>query len=92
MLKAVKLALGITTDAYDLELQGLIDACTADLRITGIDSSKSDDPLIMRAHIFYAQANFQKDDVASERYGKAYDALKVVLSLASEYKGVSADG
>lgn len=94
MLRIVKSALRIKTDAFDEEVQGLIAACLADLRIVGITIPEPPpaegnfpsvgDPLIIRAVILYAKAHFGFSD-DSEKYQKAYDYLKCALSLAGDY-------
>lgn len=97
MLDKVKKALRVKTDAFDDEVQGLIDACKADLRLVGVnvpeDKSPAEgeelsagDPLITRAIILYAKANFGYSD-DSEKYRQAYDYLKCALSLAGDYNG-----
>ena len=67
MLRLVKSALRIKTDAFDEEIQGLIAACLVDLRIVGIIIPEPPaevifpsvgDPLILRAVILYAKAHF----------------------------------
>lgn len=93
MLNHVKAALRIKTASFDDEVQWLIDACFADLRLVGIiipDQPSAGvlpsagDPLILRAVILYAKAHFGFSD-DSEKYQKAYDYLKCALSLAGDY-------
>ena len=96
MLDKVKAALRVKTTAFDDEVQGLIDACKADLRLVGVNvpedpaeggSPSAGDPLITRAIILYAKANFGYSD-DSEKYRAAYDYLKCSLSLAGGYHAV----
>lgn len=95
MLDKVKNALRVKTAAFDDEVQGLIDACKADLRLVGVNIPEekppaegeppaAGDPLITRAIILYAKANFGYSD-DSEKYRQAYDYLKCSLSLAGDY-------
>lgn len=95
MLDKVKNALRVKTAAFDDEIQGLIDACKADLRLVGVnvledttpaegETPTAGDPLIERAVILYAKANFGFN-ADSEKYQKAYDLLKCSLSLAGDY-------
>lgn len=86
MLNKVKNALRVRTAAFDGEISGLIAACKADLKLAGI-TAKSNDPLIARAVILYAKANFGNFE-DSERYQKAYDSLKLSLCLAGDYHAV----
>jgi hypothetical protein len=95
MIDKVKIALRLKTAAFDTEIEGLIAACKADLRLVGIimpDEAPpaegveptAGDPLIERAVLLYAKAHFgYLED--SERYKKDYDLLKCRLSLAGGY-------
>lgn len=98
MLDKVKNALRVKTAAFDGEIQDLIDACKADLRLVGVnvpeekppaegEEPTAGDPLITRAIILYAKANFGYSDDA-ERYRTAYDYLKCSLSLAGDYNAL----
>ena len=88
MLDKVKNALRVKTEAFDDEIQDLIDACKADLRLVGVnvpeDTPAEGDPLITRAIVLYAKANFGYSE-DSEKYRAAYDYLKCSLSLAGDY-------
>lgn len=98
MLNKVKAALRVKTAAFDGEVEGLIAACKADLRLVGVvipevkppaegEIPTAGDPLIERAVILYAKANFGYAE-DSERYQKAYDLLKCSLSLAGDYNAL----
>lgn len=94
MLDKVKSALRVKTAAFDDEIQDLIDACKADLRLVGVNVPEdtpaegteiaAGDPLITRAIILYAKANFGYSE-DSDKYRAAYDYLKCSLSLAGDY-------
>ena len=59
MLEAVKLALAITTDAFDDELNDLIMAALYDLGTNGVSAlSMQNDPLIIQAVKTYCRAHF----------------------------------
>ncbi|MPN61943.1 hypothetical protein SDC9_209689 [bioreactor metagenome] len=68
----------------------MVAACLADLVLVGIsatdETTAAGDPLIVRAVILYAKANFGFDPDA-ERYQRAYDLLKMSLALSSEHGG-----
>ena len=88
MLEAVKLAIPVSTDAYDEDLKQLIDAALADLSIPGIRRDmlykSTKDPLIRRAVITYCKKNFG----SPEDYDKlcaSYDEQKAQLSMATGY-------
>ena len=93
MLDKVKNALRVKTATFDDEIQDLIDACKADLRLVGVNvpedtpaegKEAAGDPLITRAIVLYAKANFGYSE-DSEKYRAAYDYLKCSLSLAGDY-------
>lgn len=84
MLEKVKLALRITTTAFDEEISDLIAAAMADLRIAGIVSLEETDPLIIRAVTTYCRANFGSPD-EYDRLKGAYDEQKAQLQIATGY-------
>ena len=85
MLEKVKLALRITTDAFDSEIQDLIDAALADLGIAGVTTITETDPLIVRAVTTFCRVNFgQPDDYDKLKY--SYDEQKAQLQVATGYK------
>ena len=94
MLDKVKNALRVKTAAFDDEIQDLIDACKADLRLVGVNvpedtpaegkEAAAGDPLITRAIVLTLKANID-DSEDSEKYRAAYDYLKCSLSLAGDY-------
>lgn len=84
MLEKVKLALRITTDAFDSEIQDLIDAALADLGIAGVTTITETDPLIIRAVTTFCRMNFgQPDDYDKLKY--SYDEQKAQLQVATGY-------
>lgn len=86
MLEAVKKAMAVTSEDFDDDLTGLINAALSDLRIAGVTVTMVNDPLIVRAVIFYCKSYFRNDDKA-ERYQKAYENLKYAMSLSGDYNG-----
>lgn len=94
MLDGVKLALRVTTNEFDTEIQELIDAAVADLALAGVSPEKAQDmtdPLIKRAVITYCKAHFGYDNPDADRLQKSYDMLKMHLTLSTEYTGVVSD-
>jgi hypothetical protein len=90
--ETVKENLRVKTAAFDGEIAELIEAGKADLRLVGIKIPEGNvedapaDPLIRRALIFYAKANFGFAEVdESAAYQKSYDNLKSRLSMAGDY-------
>jgi len=81
LLAKVKNALRITGAQMDDELTDIINACWLDLRLAGVLSVKADDPLIIRAVVLYAKANFSFS-ADSGHFHRSYDAVKNLLRLA----------
>ena len=83
MLDRVKLAMRITTDAYDEEFNSLIDAALLDLGIDGVTITGSDE-LIRRAVITYCRLHFgSPDDYVNLK--ASYDEQKAQLQTATGY-------
>ena len=77
MLDSVKLALAITVDSYDAELQDLINAALYDLKTNGVDAlNMQTDALVVQAVKTYCRAHFHSP--------ADYDKL---LSAYEEQKG-----
>lgn len=84
ILSAVKLAMRITTEAFDSELGDLVAAALIDLAQAGISNQGTTDPMIRRAVITFCKLNFgQPDDY--DRLKKAYDEQKAQLGMATGY-------
>lgn len=85
MLEKVKLALRITTDAYDSEINGLIQAAQLDLGVAGVEFCVPD-ALVERAIITYCRVHF--GDLADGEYSRlkaSYDEQKAQMSIATGY-------
>ena len=83
-LPAVKMALRVTTNAYDTELNGLINAALLDMGIAGVTNDDDTDDIILRAIITYCRLNFGKPD-DYDRLKALYDEQKAQLSMATGY-------
>lgn len=85
MLNTVKLALRITTNAFDSELNGLINAACADLGVVGVAATSSTtDALLTRAIVTYCRLHFgQPDDY--DRLKASYDEQKAQLISCTGY-------
>ena len=79
MLDDVKLALRITTDAFDSELTDLILAAQSDLGIAGVTNIETSDTIVKRAIITYCRVNFGTPD-DYDRMKRSYDEQKAQLS------------
>lgn len=85
LLDQVKTALRVSGTLYDAdEIEPIIAACKIDLGLAGVRLIQDDDPLIARAVVLYAKANFGYTEDA-DRLAKAYEALKNSLALSSDY-------
>jgi hypothetical protein len=87
MLEKVKLALRITTDAFDSELNDLIAAAEIDLGIAGVVLPQTLDAICERAIVTYCKINFGEPDKAEiyDRLKASYDEQKAQLSMATGY-------
>lgn len=86
MLNLVKLALRITTDAYDTELNMLIQAAFLDLTAAGVDlfTAATSDDLVKMAVCTYCKMNFGNPEDA-DRLKRSYDEQKAQLSMRTGY-------
>ena len=90
MLEAAKLALRISTDAYDEEIESLLRAAEQDLRVAGVTRIDATDDLIRRALITYVRANFGSP-TDYERLRDSYELQKSVLMHAADYTEYEVD-
>ena len=84
MLEQVKLALRISTTAYDSELTYLIEAAKLDLGIAGVVLPEEMDALVQRAVITYCKMSFGLPE-DYDRLKRSYDEQKAQLSTATGY-------
>jgi hypothetical protein len=84
MLDKVKLALRISTNAYDSELMDLIESAQLDLGIAGVELPTTLDQICTTAIITYCKCNFGEPD-NYDRLKASYDEQKAQLSMASGY-------
>lgn len=84
MLEKVKMALRITTDAFNDELNDLIDAAKLDLGIAGVVVPQTIDAICTRAVITYCKLHFGEPD-DYDRLKTSYDEQKAQLSMATGY-------
>lgn len=85
-LAKVKLSLRIVTDAFDSELNDLIDAALLDLGIAGVDGEivTTSDPLVLRAVTTYCKMHFGAPD-EYDRLKASYDEQKAQMGMATNY-------
>lgn len=90
IIDKVKMALRITTNAYNEELTDLINAAKLDLGVAGVEVPSELDELVTRAIITYCKMSFG----IPEDYDKlkdSYDEQKAQLSNASGYTNWSVE-
>lgn len=81
MLDLVKMALRISTEAYDAQLNMLIEAAVADLGVAGVvDIDTTSDPLIQQAVCTYCMMHMGLT-TDYDRLKASYDEQKAQLSM-----------
>lgn len=86
MLAKVKLALRLTTNAYDSDIQDLIDAAKLDLGIAGVVLPTALDAVCERAVITYCKLHFLGlSENEWDRLKASYDEQKAQLVTATGY-------
>ncbi len=84
ILNDAKLAMRITTTAYDDEISRLLTAGAADLGIVDVDANDTTDPLIAQALITFTRLHFgSPSDV--EYLKRSYDEQKAQLISNRNY-------
>lgn len=84
MLEKVKMALRITTTAYDAELTDLIESAKLDLSIAGVVLPPTIDALVTKAVITYCKMSFGIPE-DYDRLKASYDEQKAQLATATGY-------
>ena len=84
MLAKVKLALRITTNSFDSELEDLIAAAKIDLGIAGVELPSTLDAICEIAIITYCKLHFGEPD-EYDRLKASYDEQKAQLSMSTGY-------
>lgn len=83
-LNAVKMALRVTTDAFDTEISNLIDAALLDLGVAGVDNDDVTDALVLMAVKTYCRLHFGEPE-DYDRLKASYDEQKSQMSMATGY-------
>lgn len=90
LIDDVKIALRVTTTAYDSEITDLIESAKLDLGIAGVVLPDTLDSICNTAIKTYCKLNFGTPNPANYDYlKKAYDEQKAQLSTASGYTDYS---
>ena len=83
-LELVKVALRVTSTAFDSELNNLIDSAKLDLGIAGVVVPTELTAIVNTAICTYCKLNFGSPD-DYDRLKKSYDEQKAQLSMATGY-------
>ena len=84
LISAAKLALRITTAAFDTEIGTLLDAAYLDMGVAGIEIPEPADALVKTAAITYVRTHFGSP-ADYDRLKKSYDEQKAQLSMCTGY-------
>lgn len=84
LLAAVKMALRLTTNAFDSEITGLISAAQLDMGVAGVELPQTIDALVQMAIITYCRMHFGQPD-EYERLKRSYDEQKAQLATCTGY-------
>lgn len=82
LIDKAKVALRLTTDAYDEEITDLIEAAQADLDLVGVVQTETPDAITQRAILTYVRAHFGSPE-DYERLKASYDEQKAQLMNAT---------
>ena len=83
-LDTCKMALRVTTTAYDTEIQAYIDAAMLDMGIAGVEIPQSADALVEKAVLTYVRMSFGSPS-DYDRLKASYDEQKAQLMNATGY-------
>ena len=84
LIDDVKVALRVKSNAFDTELNIMIDAAQVDLGIAGVDLPDTLDPICKQAIITYCKIHFGQPENYSDLKA-SYDEQKAQLSMATGY-------
>lgn len=82
-VESLMTALRVKSDSAKPEIEDLIEACVADLRISGV-IVREGDPLCKQAIKLYCKANYGYDK-DTERFKASYEALKDSMALSGDF-------
>lgn len=84
LIQSAKLALRITTDAFDEQVSDLLEAALLDLGVAGVVVPDTIDAIVKQAAITYVRLHFGHPD-DYDRLKASYDEQKAQLSMCSGY-------
>lgn len=83
-IQKAKLALRITKDSFDDQINDLLDASLVDLKIAGVEIPESLTPIVETASITYVAMRFGQPD-EYDRLKRSYDEQKAQLATYTGY-------
>lgn len=90
LIDTCRMAMRVTTTAYDTEINAYIDAAKLDLTIAGVNTTMLTDKLTEKAILTYVRMNFGAPD-NYDKLKASYDEQKAQLMNASGYTDWSVD-
>ena len=84
LVAAAKLAARITTDAFDDQIVGLLEAAMLDLGVAGVLVPETMNALVDQAAITYFRMHFGQPD-EYDRLKRSYDEQKAQLATCTGY-------
>lgn len=84
LMQAAKTAKRITTDAYDGQIELLLNAAFLDLGVAGVEIPETAGPLVEQAAITYFLLHFGEPD-NYDRLKASYDEQKAQLATCTGY-------
>ena len=86
LVPKVKMALRISHNALDVDIEDNIAACLADLRVCGVVVPAEEDMLVLNAVKLWCRAAYTDDPAKATLFRNGYDSLKSSLMMATGYR------
>ena len=84
LINKAKLAMRITTNAFDGQISDLIEAAYLDMGVAGVEVPEGSNSLVSQAAITYMRMHFGQPD-EYDRLKKSYDEQKAQLVTCTGY-------
>lgn len=84
LITAAKLAARITSNAYDSQIDSLLDSAMLDMGLAGVEVPENIDALVQQAAITYTIMHFRQGE-GYDTLKRSYDEQKAQLSMATGY-------
>lgn len=84
LLQKTKLALRITTDSHNTEINRLLNTAAKDLGVAGVEIPETESDLVTTAKITYVKMMFGQPD-EYDRLKRSYDEQKAQLATCTGY-------